>query len=256
VSTYAWTSTGAVQIVGSTGSTVHVMSSGAGTLTLVVKDSAGNTDTAVVNFTANGAASAAPSSAGSSASACIADKTVTPAAPTISQAFAPASVATNAPAVLTLTLNNANGFVLTQSGLTASLPANLALLTAPAPTTTCSGAKMSLTSGTSSITLSAANIPANGACDITLSVNSAMAGTYTDTIAANALMTGPAGGNAAPSSASLTVTVATSSSGSGSTGGSGSGGGGGGGSLDWLDIMLVTGVLLVVRGHASKRPRS
>ncbi|MDB6099162.1 MAG: Peptidase and in kexin sedolisin [Gammaproteobacteria bacterium] len=255
VSTYAWTSTGAVQIVGSTGSTVHVMSSGAGTLTLVVKDSAGNTDTAVVNFTANGAASAAPSSAGSSASACIADKTVTPAAPTISQAFAPASVATNAPAVLTLTLNNANGFVLTQSGLTASLPANLALLTAPAPTTTCSGAKMSLTSGTSSITLSAANIPANGACDITLSVNSATAGTYTNTIAANALMTGPAGGNAAPSSASLTVTVATSSSGSGSTGGSGSGGGGGGGSLDWLDIMLVTGVLLVVRGHASKRPR-
>jgi hypothetical protein len=78
-----------------------------------------------------------------------------------------------------------------------------------------------------------------------------MAGTYTNTIAANALMTGPAGGNAVPTSASLTVTAASSSA--SSTGGGG--GGGGGGSLDWLDIMLVTGVLLVVRGHAARRPR-
>jgi len=80
-----------------------------------------------------------------------------------------------------------------------------------------------------------------------------MAGTYTNTIAANALMTGPAGGNAVPTSASLTVTAASSSA--SSTGSGGGGGGGCGGSLDWLDIMLVTGVLLVVRGHAARRPR-
>jgi hypothetical protein len=78
-----------------------------------------------------------------------------------------------------------------------------------------------------------------------------MAGTYTNTISANALMTGPAGGNAVPTSASLTVTAASSSASSTGSGG----GGGGGGSLDWLDIMLVTGVLLVVRGHAAGRPR-
>src|ERR1700730_6720264 len=227
INSYAWTSAGAVQIVGSArGSTVNVMSSGTGKLMLVVTDSAGNTDTAQVSFTANGANSVAPSSAGTSASACIADRTVTPAAPTISQAFAPASVAANATAVLTLTLNNTNGFALTQSGITASLPANLALLTTPAPASTCSGANMSLTSSTSSVTLSGANIPAAGACTITLSVNSAMAGTYTNTIAANALMTGPAGGNAVPTSASLTVTAASSSA---SSTGSGGGGGGGGG---------------------------
>jgi hypothetical protein len=52
-------------------------------------------------------------------------------------------------------------------------------------------------------------------------------------------MTGPAGGNAAPVSATLTVTAAA---------------GGGGGSMDWLDIMLVVGVLLIVRGHAARRP--
>jgi fucose 4-O-acetylase-like acetyltransferase len=25
--------------------------------------------------------------------------------------------------------------------------------------------------------------------------------------------------------------------------------------MDWMDIMLITGILLVVRGHASKRTR-
>ncbi len=176
--------------------------------------------------------------------------TVTPVAPTLSEAFAPSSVAVNATAALTVTLNNANGFALTQSNLTVSLPSGLSLLGTPGPSTTCAGANKSLSSGTNTVTLSGANIPAEGACTVTLSVNSAAAGTYANTIASNALMTGPAGGNAAPASASLTVSAG-SSNGS-STGGS-SGGGGGGGSLDWLDIMLVTGVLLVVRGHTGRQ---
>jgi hypothetical protein len=49
------------------------------------------------------------------------------------------------------------------------------------------------------------------------------------------------------------VTGASSSSGSGT--GSGGGGGGGGGTLDWLDILLIVGVFLIVRGHASRRTR-
>jgi hypothetical protein len=64
-------------------------------------------------------------------------------------------------------------------------------------------------------------------------------------------MTGSAEGNTAPASATLTVTAGGAS---GASTGSG-GGGGGGGSLDWLDIMLVTGILLIVRGHAAKRNR-
>jgi hypothetical protein len=66
-------------------------------------------------------------------------------------------------------------------------------------------------------------------------------------------MTGSAEGNTAPASATLTVTAGGASA--ASTGSGGGGGGGGGGSLDWLDIMLVTGILLVVRGHAARRPR-
>jgi serine protease len=245
IAAYAWTATAGVHIVsGATSSAVNVMVSGAGTLTLVVKDSAGNSDTAVVNFKASGVSSLAPVSAGTAASACIADMTVTPAAPTIDAAYSPASVAANATATLVLTFANSNGFALSQSGITVSLPAGLTV-GSQAPASTCDGAGLSMTNTTSSVTLAAANIPAAGSCDISINVMSTAAGTYVTSIASNDLMTGPAGGNTTPASATLTVTAA------GAGGASSSGGGGG--SLDWLDIMLVTGILLVVRGHAARR---
>jgi serine protease len=251
IASYAWSKTGAVTINSGAGSAqVNATFSGAGTLILVVTDSAGNTDTAVVRFTAGSASSTAPRSAGTSAGACIAPMTVTPAAPTVGAAFSPDSVAANATASLVVTLGNTNGFALTQSGITVSLPANLTVGT-PAPSSSCGGASLTLTSTTSSVTLSTANIPAGGSCDISLSVESAAAGTYTASIPSNALLTGPAGGNAAPASATLTVTAANSSP----AGVGGSGGGGGGGALDWTDILLVAGVLLVIRGHAAKRSR-
>jgi serine protease len=246
IASYAWTGTAGVHIVsGASSSAVNVMVSGAGTLKLVVTDSAGNTDTAVVNFSASGVNNPAPSSAGTAASACVADMSVTPAAPTVSAAYSPASVTANASATLVLTFANSNGFALTQSGITVSLAAGLALGT-QAPASTCDGAALSLTHTTSSVTLAAANIPAGGSCDISFSVTSATAETYLTSIASNDLMTGPAGGNTTPASATLTVTAASAG---------GGGGGGGGGSLDWLDIMLVTGILLVLRGHAARRPR-
>jgi serine protease len=250
IASYAWTATSAIHIVsGGSSSAVNVMATGAGTLTLVVTDSAGNKDTAVVTFTTSGASTAAPAVAGT-ASACIADMTVTPAAPTVSAAYSPASVATNAASTFVVTFTNSNGFVLTQSGITLSIPAGLTLGT-QAPATSCSGAAVSLANTSSSVTLAGANIPVNDSCNISFSVKSATAGTYTITVAANDLMTGPAAGNTAPASASLTVTAAGASGASTSSGG----GGGGGGSMDWLDIMLITGVLLVLRGHAAKRNR-
>ena len=246
---YAWSRTGAIVInSGSTSAQVNVTANGAGTLTVMVTDSAGNTDTAVVKITAGGATSSAPASAGTSASACIGPMTVTPIPPAVSAAFSPASVAANVPAVLVVSFVNSNGFALTQSGITVSLPANLALGN-QAPASTCGGAALSLSSTSGSVTLSGANIPANGSCDVSFGVASAMQGIYSASIPANALVTGPAGSNTAPAAATLNVTAATSSPTSVSSGG----GGGGGGALDWLDILLVAGVLLVVRGHAAKR---
>jgi hypothetical protein len=147
-----------------------------------------------------------------------------------------------------VTFGNTNGFALTQSAITVSLPANLSV-GSQAPVSSCGGAALSLTSTTSSITLSGANIPADGSCDISVSVQSATASLYTASIPSNALVTGPAGSNTAPASATLTVTAAVDTP----TSVAGSGKGGGGGSLDWIDILLVAGVLLVVRGHAAKR---
>lgn len=250
--TYAWTATGAVHIIsGAANSAVNIMSTGSGTLTLVVTDSAGGTDTAIIVFRASGGSTAAPSTAGTSAGACVTPMTVTPAPPTVSEAFAPSSVSAGTAAALTVTFSNSNGYALTQSAIVLTVPEDLTLAT-PAPSTTCGGANKSLTSGTNSVALSGANIPVNGSCSVTLNLKSATAGTFTHSVVANDLTTGPAGGNTAPSSATLTVTAATSS-GTASTGGGG--GGGGGGAFDWLDIMLIAGIFLVVRGHAGRRMR-
>jgi serine protease len=249
IATYTWTATTAIHIVsGGSSSAVNVMATGAGTLSLVVTDSAGHTDTAVVTFTASSAGTSAPAAAGTAASACMADMTVAPSPPTLSAAYVPASVAVNADSVLTVTFTNTNGFALTQSGITLSIPSGLTLGT-EMPATSCGGAAVSVTSTSSSVTLAAANIPAVGSCTVSFGVKSAAAGTYTTTVAANGLMTGPAGGNTAPASASLTVTAVAAGAGASPSSG------GGGGSMDWMDIMLIVGVLLIVRGHAAKRTR-
>jgi hypothetical protein len=105
---------------------------------------------------------------------------------------------------------------------------------------------LSLSSTSSSVTLSGANIPANGTCDVSFGVTSTTVGTYSASIAANALVTGPAGNNAAPASATLDVKAASSSL-------TPAAGSGGGGALDWMDILLIAGVLLIARGHAAKQ---
>lgn len=244
VASYAWSASGGVSITsGAAAAQVTVASTGsAGTLTLTVTDSAGHVDnTATVSFTAAGAATVhAPSSAGSAATACPTPLTITPAPPTVTQAFSPASVGENVASTLTITFSNTNGFALTRSGFTETAPANLTIQTSPAPTTTCESALGTLTSSASAVTLADANIPANGSCSITLSVKSATAGSYSNSIAAQALSTAPAGGNAAgATAASLTVTAPSKS--------------GGGGALDWWDMMFVAGVLLAGRRYG-RRP--
>jgi serine protease len=244
IESYAWSASGGVSITsGAAAAQVTVASTGtAGILTLTVTDSAGHKDnTGTVSFTAAGVPTVnAPTSAGNAKTACPTPLTVTPMPPTVTQSFSPASVGENVASTLTITFNNANGFALTQSGFTETVPANLVIQTSPTPTTTCSSALGTLTSSKSAVTIADANIPANGNCSMTLSVISASAGSYTNSIAANALMTAPAGGNAASAaSTSLTVTASSKS---------------GGGDLDWLDMMFVAGVLLATRRSAGRRP--
>jgi serine protease len=241
LASYSWTATGGVTIQGSaTAAKVTVAATGsAGTLSLAVTDAAGHTDSSAgVSFNAAGAATInAPSSVGTSATACPTPMTVTPASPTVAEAFSPASVGENTASTLTITLGNTNGFALTQSSFTATLPANLSVQTSPAPTTSCPGAAGTLTSSAGGVALAGANIPASGSCSITLSVKSATAGTYTSAAAANALTTAPAGGNAASTSATLTVTAPAKS---------------GGGAVNWSDLIFAAGILIAGRRYAGR----
>jgi serine protease len=240
IASYAWSATGGVVLVsGASGPAVQVTWNGApGTLQLTVTDAAGYSDTALVEFTATGATTSAPTEAGTSAAACPAPITFAAEPPTVVPLFSPASIASGATAILTLTLINHNPFALTQSTFTQSVPANLSLAPAPALATTCGGAHYSLTSTDGAVTLSNANIPANSSCLVTFTVTSASAGSYTAQVPAQALMTAPAGGNSAAATATLTVTAPAA--------------GGGGGSLTGFDV-LVSAVLLLwgrARDHA------
>jgi hypothetical protein len=80
--------------------------------------------------------------------------------------------------------------------------------------------------------LSGANITADGNCTITLPLQSAAAGTYKASVAAQALATASAGGNTQAATASLTVSAPS---------------GGGGGAFDVWDLMLAAGVALIIR---------
>jgi uncharacterized membrane protein YgcG len=263
IASYAWTRSGGVSIVsGADNANVSITWTGAtGSLTLTVKDSAGGSDVAVVKFSGSGVTSAAPPSGGSVATACPAALNVMPVAPTVTEAFSPAAVAVNTNATLTYTLVNANAFALTQAAFNQMLPAALSIATTPAAITSCNAGTAALSAGGSAVSFSGFTIPAQGSCTISMSITSATAGSYTATVAANALNTGPAGGNAVAASATLAVGTSASGSGASGSGTSGSGtssagagsgghGGGGGGDVDWLDIVPIALVLIIGRHRA------
>jgi serine protease len=205
IASYSWAAGGGVSVLSGNTSAKATIQPGTGTVTLTVTDNMGATDTATVNVTSSSATSSAPSTAGNSA--CPTSLVIAPAAPTVSQAFSPASVGETILSTLTITLNNANGYALTQTNFSYTVPGGLVIASSPVPATTCTAAHETLTASSGTVTLSDADVPADGSCTITLGVSAGAAGVYTSTIAANSVSTGPAGSNTAASSAALTVTV-------------------------------------------------
>ncbi|HUX72615.1 MAG TPA: S8 family serine peptidase [Steroidobacteraceae bacterium] len=241
IASYAWSASGGVTLASAANlaQVTAVPGSTAGTLTLVVTDSSGASDTATIDVPSNGAplAPGVPASAGSAASACPAPLAVAPAAPTVGETFAPASVGENVKSTLSVTFTNSNPFALTQAAFSLTLPANLTISSSPQTTTSCGGAQIAATYTTTSATFANAVIPANGSCGLTIPVQSATGGTYMSTIGANALTTGPAGANSATASATLTVTAPSS----------------GGGAFGWPE--LIAGAALVcAKGLRARRP--
>jgi uncharacterized repeat protein (TIGR01451 family) len=161
--------------------------------------------------------------------------------PTVTEAFSPANTTPNGVSNLAITLSNANGFAKTGTGLTDTMPAGLIIQASPPPASSCGG---TLTTTSTSAALAGATLPANATCTITFTVTGATPGSYTNTIAANAV-TIPTGGNAAAASATLAVTATQSSgTGGGNGGGASSSAHRGGGSAHWPELLFLAAVVL------------
>jgi uncharacterized protein YhjY with autotransporter beta-barrel domain len=191
---------------------------GAGTVTFAsgatVPATPGCTITVSVTSAASGtytdtiAAGALATNFGATAAATSAQLTVGN-LPTLSAAFNPTTIAPNATSILTLTLGNPNATAatLTQT-LADALPSGLVVAGKPAIGGTCAAASVAAAAGAGTITFaSGAALPATTGCTITVNVTSATAGSYTDTLAAGALVTN-LGANAAAASSVLTVGAA------------------------------------------------
>jgi hypothetical protein len=133
-----------------------------------------------------------------------------PGAVGVSKAISPNANGVGGVSALTITLINANATAATLSAaLVDSLPTGVVLASVPAATTTCGGGVVTATPGGTSITLSAGStIPGGtpGSCTVSANVTSAAVGTYTNTIAVNALQTNN-GNNLTPASAILVITA-------------------------------------------------
>ena len=123
--------------------------------------------------------------------------------PTLSKSFSPSTIKAGGTSTLTLTLSNPDSAAATlKSALVDALPSGMTV--SAIGSTTCTGGAVSAAVGSSSVTLSAGSIPAEGFCTVTAQVTTATAGNSINSLAAGALET-TTGSSAAPAVATLTV---------------------------------------------------
>ncbi len=126
--------------------------------------------------------------------------------PSLSKAFAPATVIVGQTSVLTITLTNPTGVAITGVALTDSYPQGMVNAATPAVATSCNsgGATPTLTAvaGAGSVAITGGRIAANGSCTVTVTVSASQSGS--NTLAAGALSSS-GGTNANPATALLTV---------------------------------------------------
>ena len=109
-----------------------------------------------------------------------------PVPPTVAKDFIPVGIDTGTNSQLVITLGNVNATSATLSAdLVDTFPQDLVIANPSDVATTCTSGSVTGVAGTGSVTLAAgAQIPANGSCEVTVSVTSAIAGTYSNTIPA------------------------------------------------------------------------
>jgi CSLREA domain-containing protein/uncharacterized repeat protein (TIGR01451 family) len=100
--------------------------------------------------------------------------------PGVAKLFSPDVLATGAVSTLTITLGNTNDSTITGVSLTDNFPANLVVATPNNLVNSCGGS-VTATAGSGTVILSGGSIP-NGGCSIGVSVTSATAGGYNNSI--------------------------------------------------------------------------
>lgn len=123
----------------------------------------------------------------------------------IAKAFSPNSVGLGVPSTLTITLTNPNTINLTSGALVDNLPANVTVALTPNASTTCVNGVVTAPVSATSVVLTGATLPASGACTVTVSVVSNVAGVYLNTIPAGGLATAQGVTNENPASDTLRI---------------------------------------------------
>lgn len=195
------------------GSTTVTLTGGTIPATASCTVSVGVTADCACSYNNSVAAEALHTDNGNNAAAAVATLTVSKAAtsgvPKVSKYFYPAQIKPGGSTTLKITLTNPNAAAAQlTAAFTDNLPSGMVIYGLPSnvSTNTCGGT-LSATKGSTHVTLTGGQIPANGSCALTVFVTAAKAGTYVNTLGVGILKTSK-GNNSAGYSASLVVSTA------------------------------------------------
>jgi uncharacterized repeat protein (TIGR01451 family)/fimbrial isopeptide formation D2 family protein len=176
-----------------------VFASGAVSTVTVIASVDSNAASSVVNIArVNGGGEPASSSGNNSAS----DTTTILANPVVSKVFTPSTVNINQPSLITIRITNPNAQALNGVAFTDVYPAGLVNAPVLALVNSCGGTPLTTAN---SLALSAGNVAANASCEVSVQVQAASAGGYTNSLGAGSVTTANAGGNAQSTQATLNV---------------------------------------------------
>ena len=128
------------------------------------------------------------------------------ASPQVNKSFASSTVAANTATAMTITLTNVTGAIISSLAFTDTYPTGLVNSSTIVTNTGCGGTATASATATNpgTLSLSGGTLAAGASCTLSVNVQSASSGTYTNTIAAGAVSSS-IGSNAAGTSATLNV---------------------------------------------------
>lgn len=120
---------------------------------------------------------------------------------TVGKSFAPDTIASGSPSVLTILLTNPNPQVVNGVAFTDTYPSGMVNTSNAAATSSCGGTLTGANNG-NSVALTGGAIPASGSCTVSVNVTGVSMGTYLNT---TGTVTSTNGGNSGPATATLIV---------------------------------------------------